>query len=99
MTDLEIICETRAYVIENFLYMRPDFIPADDDSLLGQGIIDSMGVMELVQFLEQEFGVTVSDDEITEEHFGTLAAIGRYVASKLPASPARASTLQFAPAT
>ena len=98
MTELEIICETRAYVIENFLYMRPDFIPGDDDSLLGQGIIDSMGVMELVQFLEQQFGVTVSDDEITEAHFGTLSAISRYVAGKLP-SPARTSALRFAPAT
>lgn len=92
MSELEIVRETRAYVIENFLYMRPDFIPADDDSLLGQGIVDSMGVMELVQYLERAFGVQVGEDEITEENFGTLAAIGRYVSRKLP-MPTPASEL------
>jgi acyl carrier protein len=95
MTDLDIVRETRAYVVENFLYMRPDFIPADDDSLLAQGIIDSLGVMELVQFLEQEFGVKVDEDEITEDHIGTLAAISRYVSSKLPPSSAPAFAFIF----
>jgi acyl carrier protein len=97
MTDLAILRETRAYVVENFLYMRTDFIPGDDDSLLGQGVIDSMGVVELVVFVEKEFGITVDEEEINEDHFGTLGAISRYVANKLP-SIAPSSEFTFASA-
>ena len=69
----------RDYVTENFLYMRPGFALGNDDSLMGRGIIDSIGVMELVTFVQEEFGVTVEDDAITEENFGTIAAITRFV--------------------
>jgi acyl carrier protein len=54
----------------------------DDDRLLERGIIDSMGVLELIAFLETEFGIAVGDDDVTEENLGTLASIDRYVASR-----------------
>lgn len=79
MTHHEIITRVRTYVSENFLYMRQGFEFADTDSLLGRGIIDSMGVVELITFLQDEFNVAVEDGDITEENFGTLDAIGRYV--------------------
>ncbi len=82
MTEAEVMARTRAYVVENFLYMRKDFRFADGDSLLTNGIIDSLGVMELVEFLSGEFGLEVDPAEITEENFGTLAGIARYVVSK-----------------
>jgi acyl carrier protein len=62
--------------------MRPGFVLGDDDRLLERGIIDSMGVLELIAFLETEFGVAVGDDDVTEENLGTLASIDRYVASR-----------------
>jgi acyl carrier protein len=96
MTDLDILRETRAFIVENFLYMRTDFIPDDDDSLLAQGIIDSMGVVELLLFVEREFGVTLNEEEITDENFGTLGAISRYVANKLPPVIAPTSAFTFA---
>ncbi|HEY3279525.1 MAG TPA: acyl carrier protein [Gemmatimonadales bacterium] len=83
MTVPEILERTRAYVRENFLYMRPDFPLGDGDRLLAKGIVDSMGVAELLGFLEAEFGVMVTDEDITEEHLGTLNAIARYVAPRL----------------
>lgn len=82
MTTESILACTRGYVAENFLYMRKDFELSDDDSLLDRGIIDSMGVIELVSFLEQEFGIQVGDTDITEENLGSLTAIARYVGSK-----------------
>jgi acyl carrier protein len=79
MTRVEIQDRIRAYIHENFLYMRGDFELGEQDSLLGNGIIDSMGVMELISFLEEAFEVVVGDADITEANLGSLAAITDYV--------------------
>lgn len=83
MNAAQIIDRTRAYIVENFLYMRPDFKLGDTDSLLERGIIDSMGVMELVAFIESDFGVTVADEDVTEENIGSLRAIAGYVGARV----------------
>jgi acyl carrier protein len=72
----------RDYVVDNFVYMRKNFEFDDTDSLLGRGIIDSMGVIELLTFIQNEFSITIEDDEITEENFGTLWLIARFVHRK-----------------
>ncbi len=77
-----VLARTRAYVQETFLYMRPAFVLGDDDRLLEKGVIDSMGVLELIGFLQREFGVAVDDQDITEENLGSLTSIARYVASR-----------------
>lgn len=82
MSRDEILARLRAFVDENFLYMRPDFKLHNDASLMGNGIVDSMGVMEMIAFLEDEFGVVVEDVDITEENLGTLDAIASYVAKR-----------------
>lgn len=82
MTAATVIERTRAYITENFLYMRRDFELGDDDSLLERGVVDSMGVMELVAFIEEEFGVTAGDDDITEQNLGSLRAIGTFVSAR-----------------
>ncbi|HEY7233926.1 MAG TPA: acyl carrier protein [Gemmatimonadaceae bacterium] len=84
MTEHEISARVREYVAENFLYMRQGYEFSDADSLLGHGIIDSMGVIELVTFVQDEFGVDVENCEITDENFGTLDAIARFVYEKRP---------------
>jgi len=82
MDETAVLARTRAFVTETFLYMRPGFTLGDQDRLLQRGVIDSMGVMELIAFLRSEFGVDVADDDITESNLGTLADIARYVTAK-----------------
>lgn len=78
----EVVDRTRAWVLENFLYMRPDW-PLDDEApLLRSGVIDSIGVIELVGFLEHTYHLTIPEQQITEENLGTLGAIGRFVAER-----------------
>jgi len=82
MTAAQVVERTRAYITENFLYMRRDFRLDDNDSLLGSGIIDSMGVMEVIAFIDSEFGVDVSDEDVTEENLGSIRAICGYVMAR-----------------
>ncbi len=83
MTEAQIVNETRAYVMENFLYARPDYVVADDEHLLEKGVVDSMGMVELITFLQDQFGVEPADEEITEENFATLRRIAAFVSRKM----------------
>lgn len=57
-------------------------VNVEEESLVESGIIDSVGIMKLVDFIEQELGVTIGDDELLPENFETLDDISRLVASK-----------------
>lgn len=82
LAEPEILAKVRAFVEREFLYMRPGFKLDDGDDLMKAGVVDSMGVLEVMNFLEDEFGVTPKDDEITEANLGSLRAIARFVALK-----------------
>lgn len=79
-----IVAATRRYILDNFLYTKPDARLDEHERLLERGIVDSMGVMELIAFLQDQFGIKVAEADITEEHFGSLGAIAAYVASRRP---------------
>lgn len=53
-----------------------------DDNLLAKGIIDSHGVMELVAFLEQQYAISVGDEDLTPENFESVARIHEFVTRK-----------------
>ena len=74
--------EIRAFVQENFLYLHPDHVLGDDDDLLGLGLVDSLGFVELVDEVQARYGISVSDVEITEDNFGSVNAIARFVAGR-----------------
>ena len=82
LNETQVREKLRAFLQENFLYMRPNFILGDDDPLLERGVVDSMGVAEMIAFLEDEFDVKTGDDEITEANLGCISAIARFVCAK-----------------
>jgi len=82
MTHDDIRRRLRGFMEDNFLYMRPDFKLGDDDSLMKTGVVDSMGVVEVLAFLEDELGVKVPDTDVTEANLGTINAISEYVARR-----------------
>lgn len=81
-SEEEVLAAVRSFITKEFLYMRPDFTLGDDESLLKGGVVDSMGVLEVMSFLEEAFGVRPDDDEITEANLGSLRAIARFVVAK-----------------
>ncbi|HXJ84919.1 MAG TPA: acyl carrier protein [Candidatus Methylomirabilis sp.] len=54
----------------------------DEASLLDAGVIDSVGILELLAFLEQTFGIRISDEELSPEHFDSVEALVRFVEAK-----------------
>lgn len=68
----------RKFIQESFLV--DDF--ADDQSFLGTGIIDSLGVAQLVAFVEAEFGLKVRDVDLVPENFDSVALVSAFVESR-----------------
>lgn len=81
MSSQPITARIRAYLIEHFPSAR-DHALGDDDHLLANGILDSLGVLDLVGYLEREFGIAVSDDDLLPEHFETLRRLTAFVEDK-----------------
>ena len=54
----------------------------NDESLLKNGFIDSLGILEVVAFLENEFCIAVSDDDLLPENFGSVQSIADFVQAK-----------------
>jgi len=81
-TEDQVLAQVRGFIEKEFLYMRPDVVLSDDDSLMKKGVVDSMGVLEVMQFLSDTFEVAPADDEITEANLGSLRAIARFVVQK-----------------
>jgi acyl carrier protein len=71
----------RQFITHQFSQARTRAL-ADDDPLLEGGIVDSLGVLDLVRFIESEFGVSVEDEELTPEHFNSIGRIGAYIQNK-----------------
>ena len=55
---------------------------ADDEDLIDTGVVNSLGIFQLVAFLEERFKVSVGDEEITPENFSTIERIERLVAAR-----------------
>ena len=78
--------EIREFIEREFLYMHPDVELADGDALLGLGVIDSLGFVELVEEVQSRYAIAVEDIEITEDNFGSIDAIVRFVEQKRSAA-------------
>ncbi len=83
MSQLEIIHDRiRDWIFTNFPLAAEQGI-SSSDSLLDHGIIDSLGTLELVQFLESEFAIQITDDEMVADHFDSIHSISQFVESKI----------------
>lgn len=76
----------KGYILENYLFTDDPSALASEDSLLERGIIDSTGILEVIFFLEEEFGVTVADNEMVPENLDSVAALVAFVKRKQAAA-------------
>jgi acyl carrier protein len=73
--------QIRKFIIDNFMFGNSNGIK-DDTSFLGEGIIDSTGVLELVTFIEETFGLKVDDEELIPENLDSVDNIVGYLQRK-----------------
>ena len=72
----------RDFVVENFLFGAANGLK-DDTSFLEEGIIDSTGILELVTYLEDEFSITVEDEELIPENLDSIDNVTAYLGRKI----------------
>lgn len=73
----------RAFIASNLLFSSDGFPYADDASFLREGIIDSLGVVELVAFVQKQYGITVAQSEVIPDNFDSVAKLAAFVRRKL----------------
>jgi acyl carrier protein len=73
--------DVRQFILKKFPLARKQQVK-DSDALLESGMVDSQGVLEVVNFIEQEFSITVADDDLVPENFQTIERIAAFVQSK-----------------
>ena len=78
---MDVLETVKAYVVENFLF-GDDRRIGPETEFLENGILDSTGVLELVGFLEEKFGIRVEDDELVPANLNSLEKITLYISKK-----------------
>lgn len=74
--------KVKNYVVENFLFGNEADPIGDDDSFIERGIIDSTGIMELIEFIEKTYDISLDDKELVPENLDSLNNLSRFVLSK-----------------
>jgi len=77
LKDLE-----RALLTEIAVNIDRKFLAPDED-LLEKGIIDSLGIMKLILYMEDTYGITVNDEEIVPENFQSLNILEKFIEQKI----------------
>jgi acyl carrier protein len=80
MTNLK--DKVRRFIVENFLFGEDEGLK-NDTSFLEEGVIDSTGILELVSFLEEEFTITIEDEELIPENLDSINYVVSYVERKM----------------
>jgi len=79
---MQIAERTRQYILENFLFSTDPAELGFDDSFLERGLIDSTGMLEVIMFLEEAFGVKVADEEMVPANLDSVSKIAALVQRK-----------------
>jgi acyl carrier protein len=80
--DTQIRAELTEFIVMNYLFGDITRVPRDDDALVEEGIIDSTGILELIEFLESHFGIEVSEAETVPQNLGSISSLTNFVMNK-----------------
>lgn len=80
--DPQLAAELKDFISREYLFGDDSRMPADSDSLLETGILDSTGVLELIEFLEANYSISIEEQETIPDNLGSIANISRFVTTK-----------------
>ncbi len=82
MTAPDVEFKVREFILKNFVFDGKKSLD-NDESLIGGGIMDSTGILELISFLEENFHIGFSDSELVADNFDSVKKIVTFVSKKL----------------
>jgi len=71
----------RTFIIDNYLFGDDEGLESNT-SFLDEGIVDSTGILELIEFISQEFSFTVEDDELVPENLDSIDNVTAFIGRK-----------------
>ncbi len=75
----------KPFILENFLFTSDASAVGDDTSLIRGGIVDSTGILELIEFLESTYGIRVGAEEMVPANFDSIDTISAFLTRKTAA--------------
>jgi len=75
--------QIKRFVLKNFLFTEDENAVADHESLIGKGIVDSTGILELISYLEETYGIQVAEDEMVPANFESIDNVTAFLGRKL----------------
>jgi acyl carrier protein len=72
----------RNYILENYLFTDDQSALVNGDSFLDKGILDSTGILEVIYFLEDDFGIKIEDEEMIPENLDSVNNILSFLKRK-----------------
>jgi len=77
--------QLRSFILENYLFTDDQSALHDDSSFLDGGILDSMGILELIDYLDESFGIKVEGDELVPDNLDSINNLIAFIGPKLQA--------------
>jgi acyl carrier protein len=74
--------EIRDFIVDNFLFGEEDSRLSGDDSFMEQGIVDSTGVLELVAFIENTYGIKINNAELVPDNLDSINKLVQFINGK-----------------
>lgn len=74
--------EIKQFILRNYLFTDDDSALSSEDSLMQKGIVDSTGILELVNHIEDTYKVKVADEEMVPENLDSVTNIVNYIGRK-----------------
>ncbi len=74
--------EVTSFIVTNFLFGKVDEAPLPSDSFMETGLIDSTGILQVVVFLEDKYGITVGDEDLVPSNLDSVENIAKFVERK-----------------
>ena len=75
--------ELQEFITTSYLFGDVRRQPSDEQSLIESGVVDSTGILELIEFLEERYGIEVAESETVPDNLGSIGNLTRFVTSKL----------------
>lgn len=81
----EVRQKLRHFILENYLFTDDQSALKDDDSFLDGGILDSMGILELIEYLDEGLGIKVEGDELVPDNLDSINSLIKFISAKAQA--------------